>query len=41
MTHAQNLAAYCRRRAEVARLNGDLEKAERLEAAAAGWDRQG
>jgi hypothetical protein len=40
MTHAQNLAAYCRRRAEVARAAGDLEKAARLEATAAQWDRQ-
>lgn len=39
MTAAQNLAAYCRRRAEVARNNGDMEKAERLEVSAAHWDR--
>lgn len=37
MSHNENLAAYCTRRAAIARAAGDVEKAERLEANAAYW----
>lgn len=40
MNHFQNLANYTKRRAEAARAAGDTERAERLEAAAAHWEKE-